>query len=375
MGLHAAHRSATFAFIQSRNMHVKKIIGVLLPLALLMSSCGKNYDVPATYTFDNVNYSGQTIRITMLDEMIGLAETGNAGVTVSGQTLKNMYMNAGAPFANASLNTSGKDLITKTYPGDEAWIEACIDSLAAVSTSAVNGSNGIPGVVVSTTIPSKQYLLSANGVDYAEWIEKGIMGAVFYYQATAYYLSDAQIGDAVDNTVVTPGEGTAMEHHWDEAFGYFCVPADFPADLTALHYWGKYCNTTDALLQGNRTMMNAFLSGRAAISNKDMDTKNEQVIILRNTWDKLAAAAAIHYLNEAVETFSDEALRCHALSEATAFIRLLKYNPVALADASDIAGALDAIGPNFYTCTTTGILQARDQISAVYALDSVKDQL
>jgi hypothetical protein len=71
--------------------------------------------------------------------------------------------------------------------------------------------------VVTTKDGAKSYLLSPAGIDYAELVEKSIMGATFYFQATGVYLSEEKTGDAVDNTTVKSGEGTPMEHHWDEA--------------------------------------------------------------------------------------------------------------------------------------------------------------
>ena len=72
--------------------------------------------------------------------------------------------------------------------------------------------------------------MDANGIEYTQLIEKGLMGAVFYYQITNVYLGDGKMD--VDNAdQVDPDNGkyyTTMEHHWDEAFGYFSDAVDFP---------------------------------------------------------------------------------------------------------------------------------------------------
>jgi len=58
------------------------------------------------------------------------------------------------------------------------------------------------------------------------------MGAVFYYNIAEVYTRPGKIGASVDNIIVTPEEGTDMEHHWDEAFGYFGAPIDFSSSVT-----------------------------------------------------------------------------------------------------------------------------------------------
>jgi len=60
------------------------------------------------------------------------------------------------------------------------------------------------------------------------------MGACLYYQATSVYMGASKMD--VDNETIVPGEGTAMQHHWDEAFGYFSVPKDFPLNKSGLFF-------------------------------------------------------------------------------------------------------------------------------------------
>lgn len=361
-------------------------ITVILGLIITFSSCRKEPDpvliddgaivIPTTYNFTNVNYSGQTTRMTMLTEMSTLMKTGNtSGVNVDATVLKNMFRNSGNPFADASLNTSGKKLINKCFYLDTTYYLNYMDSLQTISTSSVGGSNGVAGVVVSTTDNTKKYLFNERGLEITQILEKGIMGGVFYYQALGYYLTDDQIGATVDNSTVVSGEGTAMEHHWDEAFGYLGVPIDFPTNTTGIVYWGKYSNTVNSVLNTNTTLMNAFLLGRFSISNGDMTTKFTQRDIIRSNWEKVCVASAIHYYNEALNNFTDDALRNHTLSEALAFLRCLKYSPVKLITNSEIVQIEAIIGNNFYNVTVSGINNAKDALSTIYNLDSVKDNL
>lgn len=337
---------------------------------------GPAYTVPTTYNFTNVNYSGQTYRLDMLAALSTYMKTGNTQNTVLSATqLKNMYSNSGSPFSDSVLNNCGKQIKNKVYAPDQMMFELFMDSLALASTSTVSGSNGVAGVVVSPNDPTKKYLCDANGVEWTQVIEKGLMGACLYYQATAYYLDASQIGTGVDNTTVTPGEGTPMEHHWDEAFGYFGVPVDFPTNLTGIRYWGSYCNQRNALMGTNATMMDAFIRGRAAISNNDHSTKDAQVSTIRTNWDKYLAATIISYINKAKTNITDDAQRNHALSECVGFLIALKYNPVRLMDDTEIAQVRALIGNNFYAVSVSNLDLARDFISTQYGLDGIKTAL
>jgi hypothetical protein len=364
----------------------RKISFLCLLTGLSVASCKKKvdppptppsgYTVPTTYNFSNVSYSGQTTRLSMLTEIVNLMKTGNtSGTFVDATVLKNMFSNTGSPFADTTLNTSGKQLKSKCFAPDQPLYEAYMDSLSIASQSSVAAAPGVAGVSVSTTDATKKYLLSANGIEYTQLIDKGLMGAVFYYQAINVYICADGVGSAVDNNTVITGEGTAMEHHWDEGFGYFGAPIDFPANLTGLIYWAKYSNSVNANLSMNTPLMDAFLKGRAAISNKDYTTRDQQITIVRQKWELLCAAAAIYEINRAIANFSDNALRCHYLSEGVAFINNLKYNGWKTISDTDIATALSEIGDNFYTVTLTGMNNAKNLISTVYNLDAVKDLL
>lgn len=362
----------------SNHIHRYFSLAAIFALLVLATGCKKDdpepdtYTIPTTYSFDNVSYSGQTDRQNMLEEMTTLMKTGNtSGTVVNAQTLKDMYRNENNPFSF----TSAKQLKNKTFPIDQNEFETYMDNLAAASQSTVAGSNGTAGVVVSPNDASKKYLCDANGVEWTQLIEKGMMGSIFYYQITSVYLSDDKIGPAVDNATITPGEGTDMEHHWDEAFGYFGVPTDFPTNTVGVRFIGKYCNGRDGALGLNSLIMNAYLKGRAAISNDDMTTKNEQIPILRDNLELVFAGTVIHYLNEAKASLADDAVRNHVLSEAVAFLIGLRCNPTKKISQSNINAAMNAIGTNFYEVTLSGLNSAIDIISTTYNLDNVKDQL
>ena len=61
-----------------------------------------------------------------------------------------------------------------------------MDEMAAASQSSTAGSEGVAGVIESAD-GAKKYFVGDDGLEYTQLIEKGLMGACFYYQATAVY--------------------------------------------------------------------------------------------------------------------------------------------------------------------------------------------
>jgi hypothetical protein len=348
------------------NFKLSLLISSLLAITTIYS-CKKDdpdtktYDVPTTYNFDSVDYSGQTARLDMLGELSTAMKTGNTkGTSVSATTLKDMYANTNSPFTGTGLNTSGKKLKDKTFLSEQTVLEGYMDALAAASQSAVDGADGTAGVVGT-------YLCDANGIEHIQWIEKGIFGSVFFYQIAEVYLNDSKIGASVAKK--------DRQHHWDEAFGYYGVPKDFPTNKTGIRYLGKYGNDRDALLGINATIMNAFLKGRAAINNDDNAEVTKQATIIKETIEKVLASTAIKYLNDATKGFGTDATRNHTLSEAIAFIRALKFNSSKKISDTQLADVLSKLGTNNWNITQQNITDARNSLSTIYGLDAVKDQL
>ena len=333
------------------------------------------YEVPETYDFENVSYTGQTQRLDMLDELTVYMKTANNGAVLDAQKMLDMYANDNSPFDNAELNAADtKELQNKTVEGDIVMFQDFIRDFAAatVESNGGVGSNGTPGVVTSNNGANK-YFFDANGVEHIQYIEKGLMGSCFYFQGVSIYLASGKMD--VDNENIEAGIGTEMEHHWDEAFGYLGVPPDFPSNTDGLRFWGKYINGRDALLGSNEVIMNAFITGRAAISNKDLETRDEQIEIIRNEWEKVSAATAIHYLNRANSSFADDAIRNHVLSEAWAFIHTLKYNPTKKLTNAEIDAILEDLGNNFYLITTDDINAVKATLVSTYGFEDVQNQL
>tara|TARA_B110000908_G_scaffold22859_1_gene25924 strand:+ start:808 stop:1884 length:1077 start_codon:yes stop_codon:yes gene_type:complete len=358
---------------------MKTLSVLFLGFILLLTSCKKEsaITIPTTYNFSNVNYDGQTARLEMLQAMTTYMKTANtSGTTISATTLKAMFANEGNPFIEASLNISGKDIKSKTFGADVTMFEDYMEALGTLSGTTAVASAGTAGIATSG---SKAYLLNENGVEYTQLIEKRLMGALSYYQISENYTRDAKIGIAVDNETVEIGKGTDMEHHWDEAFGY--IGANKTLDDANYSYHAKYAGKgEDAGLETRTNLINAFLAGRAAISTKNTDRKNEEAINVRKYMDETTVTTAIHYLNGAKENLTDYAISCHELSEAYAFIISLKYNADAKITTTELAEVKaflenSAEEPDFANITVANINSAIDKLSTVYSLDAVKATL
>lgn len=360
-----------------------KILALVLGLALIFSACkedepGPGYEIPTTYIFPNVSYSGQSQRLNMMTELkayMGTAQV--SGTVIDALRMKAMYANDSAIAQFAGTYEPSKQLKGKTLESEQAKFEALMDELAAASQSTVAGQDGIPGVIESLD-GEKQYLIGDDGLDHAQVIEKGLMGACFYYQSTAVYFGEGKMN--VDNIEVTEGEGTTMEHHWDEAFGYLGVPKGFPADKAGSQFWGEYIADRDELLGSNAAIMNPFLKGRAAISNGDIPARDEAISEARAAWELVAVGSALHYLNSGMANFDDMAIRAHGLSEAIGFIYALKFNPEKTLNNQQIdallvlvANSANFADMNLYQTTKANLQLAKDDLAVAFSLVDKKD--
>lgn len=333
------------------------------------------YTIPTTYNFSNTDFNSSTQQINMLGELttyLRSTHTTSAATqpTLSAQKLKDMYQNINNAFTSSTLNTSGIQLKNKT--GNQFSFQTALEAnyndaqsasiFAAANPTLNTASNGFKGKLIS---PARAILVDANGFEYKEYTEKGIMGAVFYYQATTLI---STIG-TLDNTQLVNGR-TAQEKAWDEAFGYFGVPVAFPTNTVGLKNWGSYCNSVNSAIGSNADIMNAFLKGRAAISNKDDANRNVAGTAVIKTWEKVGAAKCISYLKGAKNNLSDKATLHHNLSEGYGFVLAFQYNPVKTITDGDIAILLGYFGTNLHNLNVANLDLAIAKLESIFSLNA-----
>jgi len=339
---------------------------------------GPTYSVPTTYTFTDANgnstvsYGGQTSRMDMLSEMVTYLKSANDGgssaaATLDGATLLAMYDNSYTGWGDNSLVGNGKQLKSKTALND-AGIQAIFETWMNEAATASPSTNGT-------------YLQASTGHEWTQLIEKGIMGACFASQMTANYLSGILTDE--NTTPVDPSNGkyyTEMEHHWDEAYGYFTDATDYPVTGTN-RFWGKYANNTlEGVLESASKISTAFRAGRAAISAGITDDVSAQVTIINDEVMKMVAGMAIHYLNDVkskVANGETQAIINHSMSEAYAFIFGCQFVHNTSLNSATVNALLTQIDTDFqgFTQSVTSINSVIDSIAGATGLDSYKNDL
>jgi hypothetical protein len=348
-------------------------------------SCNYAVVTPDEYVFTDsdgnstVSFDGQRQRLNMLSEMTTYLKTSNTpGTALDAATLLSMYANDGYTWDDLEelgMTGSSKQLRSKTVGGDAFWtdtFEGYMNGIAEASGQTVaeetTGAAGVAGVVASTTSDSK-YLQSAQGQEWTQLIEKGLMGACFYYNISSVYLAPGKMD--VDNSVaVDAADGkyyTEMEHHWDEAYGYFTDAINYPTSGTN-RFWGKYTYSREDLLSSASVLSAAFRTGRAAISQNLLAERDAQIAIINRELERVAAGTAIHYLNDALDNYADDALRNHELSEAKAFIMALQFGANTSVDTDAVEHLLEDLGEDYYNVTTAQITEVRDELAAMTGL-------
>lgn len=334
----------------------------------------QTYTVPTTYNgFTNVDHVESTTIIGMLSELSTEIAKGTGVFPATVPTplnathLKNLFSNQGAQFtSNASYNTSGFQIKSNCIGISQTQLESFIDTLVAVSNTGTLASSGHAGLGLSNDATPKRYLLTTNGVNYSQLLFKNLMCDLVLYQIT-----NRVADNTPDNTANVTGKNyTALEHNWDVAFGYFSVPDSFPTVKTPVKYWGSYSNQVDGGLGCNKVMMDAFLKGRAAISNKDITTKNAQAAIIIAELDKMTAGAVAQELNEIDEAANahDQVKVVSALSECKGFVMSMSNNKNTgriITDAQ-ITTLLNYFPANLWNIATTDLNNIKASLASVY---------
>ena len=208
------------------------------------------------------------------------------------------------------------------------------DRLSAVSDYVITGYDHNAGDLISAWVTDlvANGKTNADGLRLDQLIQKTLWGSISYWQGTSKYMSKIPTDD---NAVSDEGDPyTAMEHHWDESFGYFGAARDYNTGYTddndrksdpyndsngdgSIDFkeeynigWAVTAAKRDLVTDadGNalsvdydftKTIMDAYLEGRTLIYNQ---APLEEILVQRDiileTWEKVVAAVTIHYIND-----------------------------------------------------------------------------
>jgi len=341
-------------------------------------------EVPTAYTFDSrfiegkssVSYSGQTVRNLLWQDLKittdSVAKSGAKALTANdfnklydhkdASNMKTITTAGGTPLVADSYSaiSTGKNLKGKISKDPVIGYGQPADALMQewFKTIAENCKD-------SSKLGTAAAYTDENGANLSQMINKVLVGAVHYYQSTGVYLNGILEQDNSkqykDDTTKTY---TAMEHKWDEAFGYFGsardylrysdaqlagkTPAEFcfdsngdgQIDFKSEYNFGLSRNAGKRDKGGSgidftKEIFQAFLTGRATIAGEgDINQVAAQREIAAAGMEKVIAATVIHYINDTLDDMSkigtaDESksnLSKH-WSEMKGFTVSLQYNP------------------------------------------------
>ena len=288
--------------------------------------------------------------------------TKNLKDKIAGNDTTGQYKEWVTEFIGFTLNNS------PTTP--EELVLHWFDTLDSLAVDRANGT--LPQDPSGAAIT--HVFVTAQGLDLQQLLQKFLMGAVSFSQAADDYL-DYDIDGKGLNTSNAPDEGkpySALEHSWDEGFGYFGAAIDYSAysddeiagkggrnewskgyhdsdkdgkiDLTREMNFGHSQNAAKRD-RGNsgtdltKEAFDAFLAGRQIIHDANQEVLPvEQLTALRAeadkavlAWEKAIGATVIHYIKDVLGDMNavDYDFYGHAKhwSELKGFALSLQFNP------------------------------------------------
>ena len=389
-------------------------------------------DIPTAYVFDSrfnegessVAYSGQTVRNLLLQDLkIAIDNLGKEGAEPAsvddllklyayddGLDLESLSTAGDMPVVEnrySSIST-GKNLVSKISSDvvigygktADGLVREWFEIIAANSQDA--DKLGTPAVYTDD-----------NGVDLTQMINKVLIGAVPYYQATGVYL-----GGLLEDENGSPAEGksyTEMEHHWDEAFGYFGAARDYgrysdeqlagsvddyifdsngdgQIDFKSEYNFGLSRNAGKRDKGGSgvdftRDISAAFLAGRTLIVNQgsasDIAAQRE---VAANGMEKVIAATVVHYINDTLSDMAalgtDDENRVNLnkhWAEMKGFTVALQYSPFRLISQGQLeelhgimgpAPSYEAPGSDAYDGIVSSYMRAKDVLQEAYGFSA-----
>ena len=381
-------------------------LAVLLTVAsLFLAACGGDEEdeaddagagdatiaVPQAYVFDSrfvegessVSYSGQVVRNLLLQDLKSTTDSvgKDSARSITVQDMLKFYeyddalnlktlTTTGAVSASEShysALSTGKNLVGKISDEPVIGYNRTADALVREWFKIIADNSQD-----SDKLGTPMAYTSDDGVDMSQMINKVLIGAVPYYQATGVYLNSLL---ERDNSEARNGTDpyTAMEHAWDEAFGYFGAARDYfrytdaqlagsvddftfdsngdgSIDFKSEYNFGLSRNAGKRDKGGSgvdftQEIFNAFLAGRTAITNQGSVAEiSAHRQAASEGMEKVIAATVVHYINDTLSDMSQlgtaEENRANLnkhWAEMKGYTVALQYNPFRLISDGQLA--------------------------------------
>lgn len=260
------------------------------------------------------------------------------------------------------------------------------------------------------------------GHDLQRLLANFLHGAISFSQTADDYLDDDEPGKGLlsDHSEADDGAPyTALEHAWDEGFGYFggsrdfglrgkaavasspvsdSMPTDAQTDLTREINWPMAVHASQRDVEATvdqqfaRTAWDAFIGGRHVLAESGGPLTDSEMVALRQfrddavgAYEAVFAATAVHYINGVLVDMGrigtdDYSFELHSAnwSEMKGMALALQFNPRSpLSDADSLSlhewMGMGPVGPESDSATQEAykqdLLAARDLLGSAFGLD------
>lgn len=337
-------------------------------LALFFVACNDKdkapLDIPGAYdgTSFSVNIATQDAIKGQLEALVTEAKKGRTSGVVLDYTTLTQLFNAGNP----SLKSITTSYYADRLDGAGNWL----DEMAKAS-----GTSYTPGVPTGNGGVLNDYLFDENGLEYEQLVDKGLFGAALY------------------NHAVSLMKGSMTPATADQLLCIFGAHPDFPNTPTAANannpdkFMANYAarrDKNDGTGLYSQTK-NAFIKLQAALKagNDYNQERDEALLALRQTWEKVNAGTMINYCHSVISALSatnptdvQKAGALHAYSECVGFIHGWRtipqdYKTITDAEIDELLVLFNAP----YNATPTSYKFATDPINELPKLTQVISKL
>lgn len=326
-----------------------------------------------------VNRNDGRARLRMFRALAAYISTAaSTNTAIDSTIMSNMFANKNAPFTGIYADLNGLDMSIKEATAFSKSNQEDVHDYLEYAFGRMAHTSQFTGQTASKGTPGKNgtYLVDANGIEWAQIIQKALIGAYHLDYIGNVLLNKGLNAD--NQHLVTGKKYTQLEHNWDEAYGFFTMNdmyyngATDPTSpkISTEYYLGSYAWEYNKA--GFGKLHAAFLKGRAAIHNNDMDEVRAQARIIRNILETAIGGAANGYMGKASDASATEASRAHAYGEGNGFAYSTRFCTLIGADDAYSNDLLDdLITPNsltFYDITAAQFTGVATKLRTTFGL-------